>query len=355
MSVPNVNPGPVWDVINGYAAYGALCAALELGVFDALVEAPADAEGLAQRTGVADPVHAALLADTLVSLGFLDADGTRYGLAPVAERFLVTGSPAQMTALVQLSPGPREAWADLAATLRRGTSVVRVDADPGAFYPDLVAATAPTQRAVASAVAARLDTAGLLPEAPTVVDLGAGSGAWAAALLAARPEGNALAVDLPEVVATTARLTTDVGDRLTTIAGDYLEVELPAHADVVVLGHVLRAEPFDRARALLHRAICLAGRTGTVVVADYPRPDPAAPGTGERSAELAGARHELLLSLTMLAATGGCGMSEQQLRSWCAEADASILERLEPLPRQHVFLIRSDAATSQDPAKEITQ
>jgi hypothetical protein len=354
MTAPPANPGPVWDVINGYAAYGALTAGLDLGLFDALSDAEADAGALAQRIGVPEPEHAALLADTLVSLGFLATEGARYRLTPVAERYLVTASPHQMAALVRLSPGPREAWADLAGTFRRGASRIRVDSDPAAFYPALVTATAPTQRAVAAAVAARLDAAGQLPEAPTVVDLGAGSAAWSAAFLDLRQGATAVAVDLPEVVATTSGLAGGLGDRVTVVAGDYLEVELPTSADVVVLGHVLRAEPVARARALLHRAIGLAGGTGVVVGADYPRPDPPGPDEAAPDRVLEGARHELLLSLTMLAATGGCGVSEQQLQAWCAEAGAAVVERLEPLPRQHVFLIRSDTSSRPSPAKEST-
>jgi hypothetical protein len=56
----------------------------------------------------------------------------------------------------------------------------------------------------------------------------------------------------------------------------------------------------------------------------------------------------------MLAATGGCGVSEQQQQAWCAEAGAAVVERLEPLPRQHVFLIRSDTSSRPSPAKEST-
>mgnify|MGYP000511691318 CR=1 FL=1 len=46
-----------------------------------------------------------------------------------------------------------------------------------------------------------------------------------------------------------------------------------AKADVVVLAHVLRAEPPDRARRLVARAVELAGTDGVVVVAPPGRPD----------------------------------------------------------------------------------
>ena len=351
MTAP-ASPAPVWEVINGYAAYQALVAALDLGLVDAVADAGDDgvtADDLAQRIAAADADHVALLADLLVSLGLLAAAGPRYRLTPVAERYLVSGSPAQMRDLVRLSPGPPAAWAGLADTIRSGQPAIRVDADPQAFLAPLVEATAPTQRAVASAVAAHLDAAGLLPSAPVVVDLGAGSAAWSAAFLAARPQASAVAVDLPGVVGTTRRLTADLGDRIAVVEGDYLEVPLPDRADVVVLGHVLRAESPDRARALLHRAIALAGPHGTVVVADYPRPEPAAEDSPDRSADLAAARHELTLSLTMLASTAGAGVTVGQVEAWSASAGARVVERLEPLPRQHVLLVRATPTAQPTP------
>lgn len=343
-----ISPAPVWDVINGLAAYHALVAALDLGLVDAIAQAGDDgatAGQLAERIGAPRPDQVAVLADLLVSLGLLDADGTRYRLAPVAARYLIADSPAQMRDLVRLSPGPPAAWTRLADTIRTGTSTVMVVDEPSTYLAPLVEATAPTQRAVAAAVADHLDRHGLLPAAPVVVDLGAGSAAWSTALLTARPQARAVAVDLPGVVETTRRLTAGFDDRVEVVAGDYLDVDLPDHADVIVLGHVLRAEPPERARALLRRAIGLAAPDGLVVVTDYPRPAPPADGDVDRAATLAGARHELTLSVTMLASTDGVGIAVDELAAWAAEAGWSITERLEPLPRQHVFLIRADAGT----------
>src|SRR5690606_23149998 len=50
-----ITPAPVWDVINGFAAYWALQAAVDLGVFDALDAGPLTTAQLAAATGVGDP------------------------------------------------------------------------------------------------------------------------------------------------------------------------------------------------------------------------------------------------------------------------------------------------------------
>ncbi|WP_329558420.1 methyltransferase [Streptomyces uncialis] len=351
-----VGPAPVWDVINGFTSYWALSAALDLGLFDALAEEDTrtglDSARLADAIGAAGPGPVTVLAETLVALGLLDADADRFRLTPVAERYLVSASPASMAALVRYSPGPPAAWPGLAGTVRTGAPDPAVTAGLTELYPALVRATGPTQAGVATAVAAELERRGWWPERPTVVDLGCGSGAWLTALLRTRPNGTVVAVDRPDVLPIAERAATDAGlrERVIPVAGDYLDVPLPvAAADVVVLAHVLRAEPADRARRLLARAVRLAGADGVVVVVDYPRPDPAdARRDGEdRGAVCAAARHELLLSLTMLASTAGLGVTDADLRAWAGAAGAELVDSFEPVPRQHVSLIRSRSRTPE--------
>ncbi|WP_217241213.1 class I SAM-dependent methyltransferase [Streptomyces sp. AC555_RSS877] len=349
-------PAPVWDVINGFTSYWALSAALDLGLFDALAEDADSATGLdaaqlATAIGAAGPGQVTVLAETLVALGLLSAAEDRFRLTPTAERYLVSTAPASMAALVRYSPGPPAAWPGLADTIRTGAPEPAVTAGLAELYPALVRATGPTQAGVATAVAAELERRGLWPEQPTVVDLGCGSGAWLTALLRTRPAGTVIAVDRPNVLPIAERAATDVGlrEQVIAVAGDYLGTALPvAAADVVVLAHVLRAEPAERARQLLARAVELAGAGGVVVVVDYPRPDPARARhddgdvRGEdRVAACVAARHELLLSLTMLASTAGLGVTVADLRAWAEAAGAELVDSFEPLPRQHVHLIRS--------------
>ncbi|MEU5397933.1 class I SAM-dependent methyltransferase [Streptomyces sp. NPDC005963] len=347
-----VSPAPVWDVINGFTSYWALSTALDLGLFDALAKdvdsgTGLDAGQLAAAIGATEPGQVTVLAETLVALDLLSAAEDRFLLTPAAERFLVSTAPASMATLVRYSPGPPAAWPGLAETIRTGAPAPAVTAELAGLYPALVRATGPTQAGVATAVAAELERRGWWPEQPTIVDLGCGSGAWTTALLRSRPNGTAIAVDLPNVlpIAEQAAVDLGLGDRLIGVAGDYLEVPLPVStADVVILAHVLRAEPAERARQLLARAVELAGANGVVVVVDYPRPDPARPrhdGDEDRNAVCTAARHELLLSLTMLASTAGLGVTVADLHAWAEAAGAELVDSFEPIPRQHVRLIRS--------------
>ena len=262
----------MWEIINGFGAYWALRAGLDLGLFDALEAGPLTTAELAVAIGVGDADDLATLTNLLVALDLLDTDGVTWALPDVARRFLVTGSAASMCDLVRLSPGVHDAWPDLAATLRVGGPDAATTEATVALYPALVQATAAMQQAVAAGVAGALAWG----PRPVIVDLGCGSGAWLTALLdAAGPHARGIGVDLPHVVDSVRPARADLS--VTLVAGDYLDATLPvARADVVVLAHVLRAEPESRARALVARAVDLLGPGGTLLVADY-----FVPGTGQ--------------------------------------------------------------------------
>lgn len=337
------SPAPVWDVINGFARYWALHSAVEIGVFECLADGAATDDELAAATGVRDASDVTLLAQVLVTLGLLATDGERWRLTPVAKRFLVASSPASMVGLVRHSPGPKQAWPDLAATLREGGPAQPVRDELDALYPDLVEATAATQSAVAVGVAGELRSRGLWSGSGVVVDFGCGSGAWLRALLDTAPKAYGIAVDLPHVLRSARERL--AGQDVTLVPGDYLDVELPvAHADVVVLAHVLRAEDDESARALVARAFGLLAEGGVLLVADYFRP---ADG-GETDTYLA-AGHDLTLALTMRASTRGRGLTEDALATWCAEHGARSVAVVEPVPRQRVHLVVRDTAATHPP------
>ena len=197
---------------------------------------------LAAAIEIGDDDDLTTLTNLLVAVDLLDTDGVSWSLPDVARRFLVTGSAASMVDLVRLSPGVHAAWPELAATLRAGGPSAGIAAATVALYPALVEATAATQHAVAVGVAGALAWG----PRPVIVDLGCGSGAWLTALLdAAGPGSTGIGVDLPHVVESVRPALAD--HSVTLVGGDYLDATLQVdRGDVVVLAHVLRAEPESR-------------------------------------------------------------------------------------------------------------
>jgi ubiquinone/menaquinone biosynthesis C-methylase UbiE len=317
------DPGAVWRVINGCSAYFVAVAGVRLGVFDALASGPLDAPTLAARCG-APATRVQMLCDALVGIGLLGRDGAAYVNTPESDTFLVGERPRSMRDLLLHSPGPFENWPALAGTVR-GESPPQVVG--GDFYRDLVRATFPTQYAAACALRDDLGTV------TRVLDLGAGAAPWAIALLETNPDAGAVLNDLPAVIDITRESAAAHGcaDRCSFVAGDYFDVELDDAAfDVVVLGHVLRAEGADGARRLLRRALGALRPGGTVVVADYFLDD-----------DRQGPVNALLLGATMMAATpDGATFTRTAYRGWLADAGATSVEARQPVPFQEVLLAR---------------
>ena len=207
-TTPTVGPGAVWDVINGYAAYWAVAAASDLGIFDRLAAGPAAMPGeeLAAAVGAAELDPVVLLADTLVALGLLTTDGA--GLRPAAgggrvPRHRLTevdGVPG--TALARSARGLAARWRTPSgpAPPRSASTTTR----PRSTRRSSVRPHPPSGRSRPRPPPSWCGR-GWLPVDASIVDLGAGSGAWVAALLAAQPASRAVAVDLPEVAGTTHR------------------------------------------------------------------------------------------------------------------------------------------------------
>jgi SAM-dependent methyltransferase len=321
---------PVWAVIEGLARYHVLLGAIELGVFDAVRDAGcAEAGELAERLGVSAP-HLASLLDGVVALGLLDKVNARYSANDTTRRYLVSDGPACMAQLVPVAPGPQHNWTRLADTVRRGRPATPIEDDPAAFYVPLVEGTFTTMWRTATRLDGMVRYATSGP-APRVLDLGAGGAPWAIAVLTACTDGHAVVNDLDRVLDVARRTTAEHGvtDRCEFRPGDYFEIDIEqGEYDLVVLGHVCRAEGADGALRLIRRAADALRPGGRVIVADYFQ-DP------ERKLN----PHAVLMGVTMMANTAkGFTFTTEQFAGWLT--DAGFVERrlVEPIAFQQCMI-----------------
>jgi ubiquinone/menaquinone biosynthesis C-methylase UbiE len=320
--------GPVWAVIQGLNNYWALVAAIDLGVFDALAEAPLGEDALAQRLEVS-ALHLRHLLDVMVTMGFLEQLSGVYALTETAERYLCTDGAASMAALVRVSPGPLDNWLGLAETIRTGTVASPIDDAVEAVYAPLVKATFATQFRAASRLGLKLGwqrSPGL-----KVLDLGAGCAPWALALLAQSEGACAVINDWPEIL---VHAREEVGARAMDgrceyLPGSFHDVAIPADSfDVVVLGHVCRTEGPELAPALLARAAAALKPGGKLLVADYY-------ADNERRLNPFGVQ----MGMTMLANTrNGQALTHEQMVCWLREQYLEAIRLLEPIPFNTVYV-----------------
>lgn len=321
---------PIWDVIEGFGRYHVLVSALQLGVFEALVPAGASAHAVAERLGASEP-HVRALLDALAAMGFLEAKAEIYALNDLARRYLTQAGAASMVDLIPVAPGPLANWSQLTDTVRRGAPATPIDDDPAAFYRPLVAGTFTTILRCATRADCQLRYSAL--PAPVVLDLGAGRAPWSIAVLTANPTASAVVNDLPAVLgdAADALAAHGVAERATLRPGDAHAVELEAaRYDLVVLGHVCRAESVDGARHLIARAHGALRPGGRLVLSDYfvdrvPSAEP----------------HAAMMNVTMMASTrhGAC-RSAGEHATWLRAAGFDAVRLIEPIGFQQVLVAR---------------
>lgn len=333
---------PVWDVIEGFGRFHALTSALELDVFDTLARrGPSTAEELAAEIGASAP-HLATLLEGVVATGLLDRRHGIFELNDTARRYLVSGSPASMAALIPVAPGPLANWSQLTDTVRRGTPAEPIDDDPATFYIPLVEGTFTTINRCALRADLQLRYSSL--DRPRVLDLGAGGAPWSAAVLATNPGATAVVNDLDGVIDVARRNLGEQGltDRVEFRPGDFHEIELESSSyDLVVLGHVCRTEGAAGARDLIARAHHALRPGGRIVLGDY-----------FADLQRSQARHALMMGVTMMASTRrGAVFTHGEVAGWMTEAGFEAIRLIEPIGFQEVLV----GARRHEPNRNIEQ
>lgn len=256
----------------GYTATLILDTALHFGVFDQLEAGPRTASELAAATGSTERGLRSVL-DALVGLQLLGRNGRAYELTLESRNFLVTRSPAFHGAFFrhtveQLLPK----WMQLREVVRTGKPAMSVNAhgDGSAFFADFVESLFPLSYPAAKVLGLQLGLAETASPA-SVLDLAAGSGVWGIALAQFSEKIRVVAVDWPEVLKVTRKVAGQqgVGDRLTGVAGDLLEVDFGRGHRVATLGHILHSEGVERSRRLLRKTFEALAPGGTIAIMEF--------------------------------------------------------------------------------------
>jgi SAM-dependent methyltransferase len=315
---------PVWAAIEGFGRYHSLLAALELDVFDTLAAVgPSTADALASTLDVSAP-HLRALLDAVVAMGLLDQWRGAYEVNDTTRRYLCSDGPACMAALIEVAPGPHENWSRLADTVRRGAPAHPIEDDPAAFYVPLVEATFAT--ILRTATRADLQLRYSANPATRVLDLGAGGAPWSVAVLNACPDGHAVVNDLPSVLEVARR---HVTERATFRPGSYFDIDIePWSYDLVVLGHVCRAEGAAGSRLLVERAYDALVAGGRLLLSDY------FVGPERRTTP-----HAALMGTTMVASTrAGRTFTYGEVAGWLTDAGFARVRLIEPIDFQQVLV-----------------
>jgi SAM-dependent methyltransferase len=244
-------PAPLLELATAYQRSRILHAFIRLEIPSMLAGATRSAAEIGSRIG-ADPVAADRFLNACVDLGLLVRDENGFHDAPVTQRFLLPGTPSDLTeALVRHDRmSGSQAWAQIAARLRswrRGGCALSGEGNPlegeieGLHRLSLLAGEA-------------LGRAIDLSRRRRLLDLGGGTGAMSIGLCRRFPDLGAVIVERPEVapVAREFVKACGLGERIEVREGDFLKCPIPG-GDVALLANVMSMLSVEASRHVLGR------------------------------------------------------------------------------------------------------
>jgi hypothetical protein len=242
----------------GLRASQALLVAARLNVADHLAQGPLTAPELARLTGA----NAAALGRAMRALcaqGVFAESSLGHFSLNAAGQLLRSDVPGSFRPGVLFLAGDVRwrCWSDLLETVRTGVSAsARLLGMPlvdfYAAHPEESEIHDDAMRAFSAAHADALLKAIDFPEDGVVVDVGGGTGALLAAILAAHPRLYGILYDLPDVVPRARRVLSEgrVADRCAVVGGSFFD-GVPRHGTVYILKQIVHVWDDERAGAIL--------------------------------------------------------------------------------------------------------
>ena len=265
-------PTPILETFHGLLLARSLMAACRFGLLDALADGPRTPEEVARECGC-QPEPADRLLQVLASMGYIRWDGNRAHLTPLARRWLLASSPDSLRDYVLFRYREWEFVEGLEEHLRTGRPMVessRMDREAWGLYQRGMRAVS---RLGSPEVARRTP----VPPSPrTLLDIGGGHGALAAAFCRRHPTLTAQVLDLPDAVEHAAPLLAEegLGERIRHWPGDVFRTDLgEARFDVILMANFLHHFPEPTCRDLVARAARALRAGGVLACVDFFRPD----------------------------------------------------------------------------------
>lgn len=263
-SVPD--PAPIIELLGGFRAAKFLMAATELGIFEALADAPADLDALAARAGLSRRA-ARICADAMVAVGLLDRDGDTYRNSPAAATYLAGTTATDLRPFIRFSDrSSYPAWTNLAHALRHGpvASITELDPELQKVFSEGVEAL---NAGPAAALAETVDFTG----SHRLLDVGGGTGSWSIGVVLAHPHMTATVFELPQVATIARKRIAEHGltDRIEVASGEALTADLPEGHDCALVANVVHCFSAEDNQLLLTRVRQAVEPGARLLLADY--------------------------------------------------------------------------------------
>lgn len=275
-----MKPGGIMPLISKFHESRIFLTAAELDVFTLLENNPMSAPEIADRLKATDRGITILL-DAVASMGLLEKNAGRYACPDQIAALLSKNSERSMLPMVMLASGGWKRWSNLTDIVRNGKD----DFQGKVFDIDESEQEAFTgaMHAVACMMAPGIVAAIKPGESTRLLDIGGGSGSYSQAFLEASSGLTATLFDLPPVIRNVRKrlAATDLLDRISFIAGDFYQDELPAGHDLALLSAIIHQNSPEQNLELYRKVFRALQPGGRLVIRDHVmNPDHTEPTSG---------------------------------------------------------------------------
>jgi acetylserotonin N-methyltransferase len=274
MSLPD--PEPIIDLLDGFRRSKAMFAAVSMGIFDMLEDAPLTATEITARLGTNLSATERLL-EACVGMGLLERNDGAFANKPVASAYLRESSDRALNGYINYSNLMLyPCWGNLEDAVREGTARwTQTFGSEKPIYENFFGTPEKMRTftmgmhglglTTSPSVASAFDLSGY----HTFADLGAATGHLVIMACETWPNLTGIVFDLQKVLPMAQEYiaASPARARLGLVSGDFFADELP-DADLFALGRILHNYDDDRCRLLLRRIFDRLPSGGALLLAE---------------------------------------------------------------------------------------
>ncbi len=242
--------------------------AVELGLFDVLVDSPKNAVEVSRELNT-DPRATRILLDALAATQFLDKSDDKYIARKDLIKYLAADHPGNARAMFEHMVHLWDQWSKLTRIVRgeekiESLSVVSHGKDR---LESFIKAMDVVARGRADSIVEKVNPS----MTRKLLDVGGASGTYTLAFLKANPNIRATLFDLPDVIEIAKKRLRKTGylDRITLVAGDFYKDPLPGGHDLVFLSAIIHQNSNEQNAELFKKAYDALVSGGRIVIRDF--------------------------------------------------------------------------------------
>ncbi|PIE70800.1 MAG: hypothetical protein CSA22_05220 [Deltaproteobacteria bacterium] len=256
------NPDLIAEWMLGPVHMAVLKSALKMNIADILTRHN-NVQAIANAMNIqADTANLGYFLDAMTAMGLVEKKYGRYTNTAFSKMYLCTDSPAYMGGVVEtLSRRRHKNLGRIPELIRHGTPEVKKDdqLDSTEMWTASVGHLVHYQKAgIANEVAGILASLPEFSDMKQMLDMGCGPGIMSIATVSRHPSMRAVLCDLPPVMEIARQQVADAGleDRITTIEGDYNEVDFGKDYDLIWASQTLYyVRNFDAMFSRIHNVL----------------------------------------------------------------------------------------------------